>query len=67
LAPFKVSLFPQLKIKLRGLYFDTTEVREAESEEVLNNLTKRDVQDVFKKSERCIRVEGNYFEGDGDQ
>jgi hypothetical protein len=58
-------------MKLKGRRFDTTEVIEAESQAVLNTLTKQDFQDAFKKWqkhwERCIRAEGNYFEGDGDQ
>jgi hypothetical protein len=33
------SLFPQLKIKLKGLHFDTIEVIEAESQAVLSILT----------------------------
>jgi hypothetical protein len=33
------SLFPRLKIKLRGLHFDTTEVIEGESQAMLNIFT----------------------------
>jgi hypothetical protein len=36
-------LFPQLKIKLKGRHFNTIEVIEAESQAVLNTLTKHDV------------------------
>jgi hypothetical protein len=60
-----------LKIKLRGLHFDTTEVIGAESQAVLNTLTEHDFQDAFKKCqkrwERCKRAEWGYFEGDGGQ
>jgi hypothetical protein len=60
-----------LKIKLKGRHFDTTEAIEAESQVVLNTLTERDIQDAFKKGQKrwegCIRVEGDYFEGDGGQ
>jgi hypothetical protein len=35
------SLFPRLKIKLKGLHFDTIGVLEAESDEVLNTLTEQ--------------------------
>jgi hypothetical protein len=56
------SLFPQLKIKLQGHHFDTTEVIEAESQAVLNTLTEHRFQDPFKKWqkswEQCIHVEG---------
>jgi hypothetical protein len=33
------SLFPRLKIKLKGRHFDTLEVMEAKSQAVLNTLT----------------------------
>jgi hypothetical protein len=42
------SLFPRLKIKLKGHHFDTTEVIEVESQAVLNTLTIHDFQDAFK-------------------
>jgi hypothetical protein len=42
-------LLPQLKIKLKGCYFDITEVIEAESQVVLNTLTEQNFQDAFKK------------------
>jgi hypothetical protein len=45
--PTYFSLFPQLKIKLKGRHFDTTEVIEAESQAVLNSLTEHDFQDAF--------------------
>jgi hypothetical protein len=44
-----IFLFPQLKIKLEGSHFDTTEVIEAEPEAVLNTLKEHDMQDAFKK------------------
>jgi hypothetical protein len=43
------SLFPRLKIKLKGLHFDTIEVIEAESQAALNTLTEHDFQDAFKE------------------
>jgi hypothetical protein len=65
------SLFPRLKIRLRGRHFDTTEVIEAESQAVLNIITEHDFQDEFKKWQKRwklrIRAEGDYFEGDGGQ
>jgi hypothetical protein len=43
----------------------------AESQAVLNTLTEHDFQDAFtkrqKRWERCIRAEGDYFEGHGGQ
>jgi hypothetical protein len=47
--PIYFSLFPRLKIKLKGCHFDTNEVIEAESQAVLNTLTEQDFQDAFKK------------------
>jgi hypothetical protein len=66
------SLFPILKIKLKGCHFDTTDVIEAESRTVLNTLTEHIFQDAFKHG----RSAGNsaytqkgtdYFEDDGGQ
>jgi hypothetical protein len=58
-----------LKVKLKGRHFDTIEVFKAESQAVLNTLTKHNLKDPFtkwqKRWEQCIRVEGVYFEGDG--
>jgi hypothetical protein len=42
------SLFPRLKIKLKGCYFDTAEVIEAEWQAALNALTEHDFEDAFK-------------------
>jgi hypothetical protein len=63
------SLFPSLKIKLKGCHFDTAEVIDAKSQAVLNSLTEHNLQDTFKKwqkhSEQCIHSEGDFFECDG--
>jgi hypothetical protein len=71
LHPPYFSLFPWLKIKLKGSHFDTTESIEAESQAVLNTLTEHDFQDAFRKWQKrwgwCIHTEGDYFEGDGGQ
>jgi hypothetical protein len=42
LAPCSFSLFPRLKIKLKGNHFDTIKVTEAESKAVLKELTEHD-------------------------
>jgi hypothetical protein len=42
-------------------------IKWTESQAVLNTLTEHDFQDVFKKLEWCILMEGDYFEGDGGQ
>jgi hypothetical protein len=44
--PPQFSMFPRLKIKLKGSHFDTIEVIEAESYAVLNTLTEHDFQDA---------------------
>jgi hypothetical protein len=58
-------------MKLESRHFDTIEVIKAESQPVLKTLTEHNFQGAFKKWqkhwERCIRVEGDYFEGDGVQ
>jgi hypothetical protein len=43
------SLFPRLKTKLKGRYFDRNEVIEAESQAVLNTFTEHDFQDAIEK------------------
>jgi hypothetical protein len=54
------SLFPRLKLKMKGRHFDTVEVFEAKSQVVPNTFTEHDFQDAFKKRqkrwERCIRA-----------
>jgi hypothetical protein len=42
------SMFPRLKIKMKGRHFSTTELIEAESQAVLNTLTEYDFQDGIK-------------------
>jgi hypothetical protein len=47
--PPDFSLFPLLKIKLKGRHFDTTEVIEAESQVVLNTTSR-----MFFKNGRSV-------------
>ncbi|PNF38978.1 hypothetical protein B7P43_G06608 [Cryptotermes secundus] len=49
LAPCDFFLFPKMKIKLKGRRFDTVEEIRAETQTVLNTLTKKDFQDAFEK------------------
>ncbi|PNF38762.1 hypothetical protein B7P43_G14057, partial [Cryptotermes secundus] len=69
LAPCDFFLFPEMKIKLKGRRFDTVEEIQAETQTVLNTITKKDFQDAFqkwqKRWDRCMRSQGDYFEGDG--
>jgi hypothetical protein len=65
------SLFPRLKIKLKGHQLDAIEVIEAESQAVLNTLTEHDFQGwIYKMTKTLgteICVEGGYLEGDVGQ
>jgi hypothetical protein len=49
LAPCDFFLFPKMKLKLKGLRFDTTEESQAESQTVLDTLTENDFQEAFQK------------------
>jgi hypothetical protein len=48
LAPCDFFLFPKMKLKLKGSWFDTIEEIPAESQRVLNTLTEKDVQECSK-------------------
>jgi len=66
LAPCDFSLFPKLKLRMKGQRFDTNEEIQEESQWVLDTIPKRDFQgccQVWQK--RCIYAKGEYFEGDG--
>jgi hypothetical protein len=69
LAPCHFFLFPKMKLKLKGYQFDTIEEIQTESQRVLDTVTEKDFQEAFQKWrrwwDRCVHVEGNYFEGDG--
>ncbi|PNF42428.1 hypothetical protein B7P43_G10554 [Cryptotermes secundus] len=69
LAPCDFYLFPKMKLKLKGRRFDTVEEIQAETQTVLNTLTKKDFQDAFekwqKRWDRCMLSQGDYFEGVG--
>jgi transposase len=69
LLPCDFFLFPKMKIKLKGQRFDTIEEIQAKSQKVLKTLTPKDFQDSFrswqKRWDRCVRSQGDYFEGDG--
>jgi hypothetical protein len=58
-------LFPKMKLKLKGLRFDTIEEIQAESQRVINTRTEKDLQEAFQKWkgrwDRCLHAGGNYF------
>jgi len=65
LAPCDLSLFPKLKLRMKGRRFDTTEEIQEESQRVLDTIPKSDFQRCFqawqKRWDRCIRANGEYF------
>jgi len=69
LAPCDFFVFPKMKFKLKGRWFDTIEDIQAETQKVLDTLTEKNFQDAFQKWRRrwdwCLHAGGNYFEGDG--
>jgi hypothetical protein len=54
LPPCGFSLFPRLKMKVKGHYFDILKVIKEESQVVLNTLTELNFQDAFKKWQKCL-------------
>jgi hypothetical protein len=52
LAPCDFFLFPKIKLKLKGLQFDTTEEIQAESPRVLDTLQGKHFQKAFQKWRR---------------
>jgi hypothetical protein len=56
LAPCDLFLLPKMKLKLKGLQFDTTEEIQAESQSVLDSLTEKDLQETFQKWNGGARV-----------
>jgi hypothetical protein len=58
-----ISLFYQLKIKLKGRHFDTVEVIEADSQAMMNTLTEHDFQDALKKKRQALETVHNRGRG----
>jgi hypothetical protein len=54
LAPCYIFLFPKMKIMLKGRRSDTVEEIHAETQTVLNILTKKDFQDAFQKWQSAL-------------
>jgi hypothetical protein len=49
LAPCDFFLFPKMKLKLEGRWFDTIQEIQAELQRLLDTLTEKDLQEAFKK------------------
>jgi hypothetical protein len=58
-----------MKIKLKGRRFDTAKEIQADTQTVLDTLTKKHFQDAFQKRQkrwyRCVRSQGDYFNDNG--
>jgi hypothetical protein len=58
-------------MKLKGRRFETVSDIQKESQAVLDSIKENDFHCAFEAWEiqwdRCIRSQGNYFEGDGSQ
>ena len=69
LAPCDFSVFPKMKLQLKGQHFVSTEEIQAESQQVLNMLMPADFNECLQKWQNCwdccIQAQGDYFEGDG--
>jgi hypothetical protein len=69
LAQFDFFIFPKMKIKLKSRRFDTVEEIEAERQTVMNNLTKKHLQNAFQKRKKrwdwFVLSQSDIFEGDG--
>jgi len=68
LAPCGFFLFPQLKKTMKGRRFDCVEDIQANATRQLRVITKSDYQRCFhqwqERWNKCIQVQGHYFEGD---
>jgi hypothetical protein len=58
-APCDFFMFPKMKLKLKGRWFDTIEEIQAESQRVL------DFQKWNRWWDRCLHAGGNFFKADG--
>jgi hypothetical protein len=71
IAPCDFASFPKLKMKLKGQRFETVSDIQRESHAVLDSIKENDFHSAFegwkKLWDRCIRSQGDYFEGDGSQ
>ena len=68
LAPCDFYLFPKCKMLIRGKHFGAVEAIKKQTTNLLKSITKDDLQRCFqqwkKRWQKCILLEGEYFEGD---
>jgi len=66
LTPCDFYLFPKMTLQSKRRHFLPIEEIQAESQQVLNTLTRADFSDCFQKWQnrwdRCIQAQGDYFE-----
>jgi histone-lysine N-methyltransferase SETMAR len=68
LVPSDFALFPKLKIKLKGWHFEIVSDIQRESQAVPNSIKENYFHGAFEaRKNRCVRSQGDYFEGDGSQ
>jgi hypothetical protein len=67
LAPCDFALFPKLKMNIKGRRFETMSDTQRESQAVLDSIKENNFHGAFEVRDRCIRSQGDYFEGDGSQ
>jgi hypothetical protein len=71
LDPRDFALFSKFKMKLKGRRFETVSDIQSESQAVLDRIKENDFHGAFgawtKRWDRCIRSQGDSFEGDGSQ
>jgi hypothetical protein len=71
LAHSNFALFPKLKIKLKERRFERVSDIQKESQAILDSVKENDFHGAFeaweKRWDRCIRSQGDYFEGDGSR
>jgi hypothetical protein len=72
LLPADFFLFPKIKLQLQGHRFQTVAKIQCESQKIMDSLTqindfKATFQQWQERCDRCIAVQGDYFEGDGVQ
>jgi hypothetical protein len=64
LAPYDFFLFPKMKLKLKGCWFDTTEDIQAETRKVLDT-DRKGLPGSFPKMEETVGPVSHAGEGDG--
>jgi hypothetical protein len=71
LALCDFTLFPKLKMKLKGRFETSVVTSKGKLQAVLDSIKENDFHGAFevwkKRWDRCIHSQGDYFEGDGSQ